>query len=471
MSTRILILKDGVIKPASSSDDLGIGGSSLTLGVTSTTAFRGDFGATAHNHSLIVSGNPHNVTKASVSLSNVDNIADTDKPVSIATQAAINLKANLASPTFTGNLAIPSTAGTSIGTVWRNVNNLEYKDSLNATQILLNSAGNLVNLSNKQTALNTLSGTQVANRVLRSDGTNITLSQVSLTTDVINVLPGTLGGTGQSSYTIGDILFASTSTALSKLVNVATGNVLLSGGVGVAPSYGKVGLTTHISGVLPISNGGTGSATQNFVDLTSDQNISGIKTFTASRIRLQSTFPGVWLDETDSPTKGAYIVLDGGNLQIQRRATAFGGFEASLFEMSIITGNTALTGIVTLSNTTASTSTTTGALVVSGGVAVGGFTTLGDNTAVKTKLLTGTTAATQGGVSSAAHGLTHTKIRGVQVVIEASNSFSLGAGYAAELNYQVDWFLSSTNFSLFNVPNNSSLILSKPFSVLLTYIA
>jgi hypothetical protein len=33
---------------------------------------------------------------------------------------------------------------------------------------------------------------------------------------------------------------------------------LLSGGVGAAPSYGKVGLTTHISGTLAIGNGGTG---------------------------------------------------------------------------------------------------------------------------------------------------------------------------------------------------------------------
>lgn len=65
------------------------------------------------------------------------------------------------------------------------------------------------------------------------------------------------GGTGQTSYTVGDILYASTTTALSKLADVATGNALISGGVGVAPSYGKIGLTTHISGVLPTANGGT----------------------------------------------------------------------------------------------------------------------------------------------------------------------------------------------------------------------
>ena len=78
-------------------------------------------------------------------------------------------------------------------------------------------------------------------------------------------LAGTLnaanGGTGQSSYAVGDILYASGATTLSKLVSVATGNVIISGGVTTAPSWGKVGLTTHVTGTLPVANGGTGAAT------------------------------------------------------------------------------------------------------------------------------------------------------------------------------------------------------------------
>ena len=42
---------------------------------------------------------------------------------------------------------------------------------------------------------------------------------------------------------------------------MATGNALISGGVGVAPSYGKIGLTTHVNGTLPVANGGTGATT------------------------------------------------------------------------------------------------------------------------------------------------------------------------------------------------------------------
>jgi hypothetical protein len=69
-----------------------------------------------------------------------------------------------------------------------------------------------------------------------------------------------LGGTGQTSYTVGDILYADTSTSIAKLAGVAVGNALISGGIGSAPSYGKIGLATHVDGTLPAANGGTGQS-------------------------------------------------------------------------------------------------------------------------------------------------------------------------------------------------------------------
>jgi hypothetical protein len=67
-----------------------------------------------------------------------------------------------------------------------------------------------------------------------------------------------LGGTGQTSYAVGDLIYANTTTSLAKLADVAVGNALISGGVSAAPSWGKVGLATHVSGTLPVANGGTG---------------------------------------------------------------------------------------------------------------------------------------------------------------------------------------------------------------------
>jgi hypothetical protein len=48
------------------------------------------------------------LTKTSVGLANVDNTSDADKPVSTATQTALDLKANLDSPTFTGTVTLPN---------------------------------------------------------------------------------------------------------------------------------------------------------------------------------------------------------------------------------------------------------------------------------------------------------------------------------------------------------------------------
>lgn len=94
--------------------------------------------------------------------------------------------------------------------------------------------------------------------------------KVALSGGVVHIT-GTLtadhGGTGQSSYAVGDLLYASGATALSKLADIATGNALISGGVTTAPSWGKIGLTTHVSGVLPVANGGTNIASYSQGDL------------------------------------------------------------------------------------------------------------------------------------------------------------------------------------------------------------
>jgi hypothetical protein len=89
----------------------------------------------------------------------------------------------------------------------------------------------------------------------------VTLGTVTTGTWNATTIAANRGGTGQTSYTVGDLLYADSSSTLAKLADVATGNALLSGGVGVAPSWGKIGLTTHVSGTLPIANGGTNAST------------------------------------------------------------------------------------------------------------------------------------------------------------------------------------------------------------------
>ena len=84
---------------------------------------------------------------------------------------------------------------------------------------------------------------------------------IDVTPGVTGVLSVANGGTGLSSYAIGDLIQATGATTLSRLASVSTGNVLLSGGANTVSSWGKVGLTTHVTGTLPVSNGGTNTAT------------------------------------------------------------------------------------------------------------------------------------------------------------------------------------------------------------------
>lgn len=54
----------------------------------------------------------------------------------------------------------------------------------------------------------------------------------------------------------GDLLVRGSSGRLQPIAAVATGNALISNGVGNVMGYGKIGLTTHVSGNLPLANGG-----------------------------------------------------------------------------------------------------------------------------------------------------------------------------------------------------------------------
>ena len=111
-------------------------------------------------------------------------------------------------------------------------------------------------------SLNTSAGVAVsiaqgARSIYYCSGTNVVAAD---TGGLSSPIAANEGGTGQSSYTTGDMLYASSATVLSKLNAVAVGNVLTSAGVSTAPVWGQVNLATSVTGMLPVANGGTGAA-------------------------------------------------------------------------------------------------------------------------------------------------------------------------------------------------------------------
>ena len=157
------------------------------------------------------------------------------------------------------------------------------------------------------TSATTVVGTEVLPIVQSSATVKVSVANLTPGLDTITAVKG---GTGQTSYAIGDLLYANTTTTLAKLADVATGNALISGGIGVAPSWGKIGLTTHISGVLPVANGGTNASS---ASITAFNNITGYSasgaTGTTTTNLVFSTSPSI-----TNPTFVADATLSTGNI-------------------------------------------------------------------------------------------------------------------------------------------------------------
>lgn len=83
---------------------------SLALGETSSTAYRGDRGKAAYDHSQTTSGNPHNVTKSDVGLGNVGNFKAVSTVASqgLSSNEKANARANIGAGTGNGTYSKPS---------------------------------------------------------------------------------------------------------------------------------------------------------------------------------------------------------------------------------------------------------------------------------------------------------------------------------------------------------------------------
>jgi hypothetical protein len=277
-------------------------------------------------------GTVSGVTKSMVGLGNVDNTSDASKPVSTATQTALNLKANLAGPTFTGTVS-----------------------GITASMVGL---GNVTNES-KATMFTspTFTGTPVAPTA--TSGTNTT--QVATTAfvstavaNLINSAPGALDTLDELAAALGDDAnFASTvTTALAgksaighthTVANItdltATAselNVL----DGITSTTAELNFTDGVTSNIQTQLDGT-------VKTTGDQSIAGTKTFTAIPAfngGTSGTSAPFSVDSTQVVTNLNADLLDGNHASAFYLATNPSGYTTNTGTVTSV-GITAGTGI------------------------------------------------------------------------------------------------------------------------------
>jgi hypothetical protein len=187
----------------------------------------------------------------------------------------------------------PTTAGGTGLTSYTAGDLLYYATGTTLSKLGIGTNGQILKSTGSAPAWETVSNLAVTSITFGTTGlTPATATQGAVT--VAGTLVAANGGTGQSSYAVGDLLYANTTTTLAKLADVATGNALISGGVSTAPSWGKIGLTTHVSGILPVANGGTNAST---ASITAFNNITGYSasgaTGTTSTNLVFSTSPSI----------------------------------------------------------------------------------------------------------------------------------------------------------------------------------
>lgn len=167
-------------------------------------------------------------------------------------------------------------------------------------------------------------------------------------------LAGTLnavsGGTGQTVYAVGDIIYANSTTTLAKLPVSTNGfNLTLVGGLPAwsAPSTGVSSFTTSLDGLTP--NVATTGAVTLAGTLGSSSGGTGFTTYAAGDMIYASATNT--LAKLTAGTNGQYLVLTGG---VPAWTTvAAGGVTSFSAGTTGLTPSTASTGIVTLAGTLA----------------------------------------------------------------------------------------------------------------------
>lgn len=214
-------------------------------------------------------------------------------------------------------------------------------------------------------AASSITGGQALTKV---DDTNVTLSlggtpatallqSVSITAGWTGQLSVPRGGTGLSTVAQGDILYGSAVDTLAALPkNTSATRYLSNTGSSNNPAWAQVNLTNGVTGILPISNGGTGASGQAWWALTGTSTLTGVATIT-SNAASQHIFNGTYTATANNQFHQQIAPT------ITTRATASDTFYSVSLSPSITTGaNTQVINTLDISPTYAL-GTTTGTVL------------------------------------------------------------------------------------------------------------
>jgi len=260
------------------------------------------------------------LAKGDVGLGNVDNTSDVNKPVSTAQQTALNLKANLASPTLTG---VPLAPTASVDTNTTQIATTAYVKSqgfatssgvtaVSGTAPIVSSGGNTPAIS-IPAATASVSGHMTSTQASKLDGiatgaqVNVAtnLGQGTLTTTTVPLTSSTGTGTTLPAATT-TLAGVMSSTDKTKLDGIATGAQVNT----VTSVAGKTGAVTLVKADVGLSNvDNTADSTKSVASaalLTTARTIGGISFNGSANIDL----PGVNTAGNQNTTGSSSHLID-----------------------------------------------------------------------------------------------------------------------------------------------------------------